>query len=166
VEKGEKDVGPLKAASASCPFLVLRAARDSGGSGALEAAFDAVVSCSSYLQKRKRKNFPSPAPESFQPNHLADAMADLVSGAPLALPTQHAFIETELTALVELLNGQLEFVHSRGLRGRPIRRTCDSCKRPVFLNQDDRYCLVVDGGYPADAPIHELCIRPAPRARP
>ena len=91
-------------------------------------------------------------------------MADLISGAPLAQPTQHAYIQGQFDALVKILNAHLEFVYTRGSRGRPIHRKCACCRRAVFLNRNDRYCLAV-GSYltddPRDQTPHELCVRPA-----
>ncbi len=79
--------------------------------------------------------------------------------------------------LLTKLNGHLRFVQADGGAGHPIRRTCDACRKQCFLGADGRYHLFdprfikeAAGGVgyvinPANPPpIHELCIRPYPRA--
>lgn len=173
-ERGERDIGPLAAVSSSAPFLVLRA--DTGTADPLQSGFNSLVDCSVYLQARRDlpATFPSPLPTTYQPADREDSMIHLISALPLADARSREKLRGEFAAISAVFADHLAFVSSKGKRGAPIRRRCDSCKKTVYLHYDDRYRLFdsrhvryLPGegwafNHESMPPLHELCIRPRP----
>ena len=158
-EAGEKDVGPLAAVSASSPVLELRAAR--GATDGLLDAFEGLVKCSVFLQKRRDIKLPSPLPQSFSPEHRNEVVKDRFTGVQLADEANWPKLTAELDALLKTHRQHTEFVYSRGARGAALERVCEVCRKKVHLGWDDRYYIGVGGARPE---VHEFCLRPKPSA--